>query len=325
MYNKEIKEAFINAIDRNESSKTQYLTMFNKVEPYENKLSKDLYDMDMDDLDDLFYKLKRRTSRSAVQFFNLVKAYISWAKDNGYSESSLHPIVDVVNHDFVEKYLYKVGVSYYTRDELIEASENLLNVKDKALVMSLFEGISGESYSEIINLKYDDLKKEDGRYFAEVMYDEIDKKTRQVEITEHLYNLLIETYETKETKNKNGGKSRVVDGEYIFRKNRVGSDGDIRYTFGIVSTKQMTLIKDAFDDKNINATRIINSGLMWYSNEMMDEKRVLTKDIVKKLTEKFDLTVNNPNGTKYASYTRFKERIDIDYMVETYGDFKIDF
>lgn len=325
MYNQEYKEAFINALERKEDSKIQYMSMFNRVAPIELAKNKDMYDMNMDELDDLFYKLRRKTTRSAVQFFNLIKSYITWAKDNGYSESRLHPIVDTINSEFVEKYLYKVGNQYYTRDEILDAIQHLVNPRDKAIVLCLFEGVFGKSCSEIINLRYEDITERDGKYYASLLSDEIDLTNRQLEISKELYDLLELTFNTQETWNEKGNKSRVVDGEFIFRKNRVGSNGDIRLTQASIVTKYMEVIKSAFDDNQLNASRINNSGIMWYANELMDEKRVLTKDILSKLVERFDLPTTTVNGTVYPSYTRFRERIDVDYMIQVYGDFRMEF
>lgn len=325
MYNKEYKEAFINALDRKEDSKLQYMSMFNVVEPIEAQIGKDIFDMNMDELDDLFYKLGRKTSRSAVQFFNLIKSYITWAKDNGYSESRLHPIVDTINNEFVEKYLYKAGNQYYTREEILESIKHLVNPRDKAIVLCLFEGIFGKSCSEIVNLRYEDIIERDGKYYVSLLSDEINLTNRQLEISKELYDLLILTYNTQETWNEKGNKSRVVDGEFIFRKNRVGSNGDIRLTQGLIVTKYMEIIKTAFDDVQLSASRINSSGLMWYANEFMNQERVLNKEIVSKLVEKFDLPTTTVNGTVYPSYTRFRERIDINYMTRVYGEFKISF
>ena len=325
MYNKEFKEMFINALDRNKGSKTQYMSMFARTELIERSKNKDIFDMNMDELDDLFYKLRRKTSRSAVQFFNLIKSYIQWAKDNGHSESRLHPIVDTINSEFVEKYLYKVGNKYYTREEILDGMQELLNPRDKAIILCLFEGIFGKSCSEIINLRYEDITERDGKYYASLLSDEINLTNRKLEISKDLYDLLDLTYRTQETYNDKGGKSRVVDGEFIFRKNRIGSNGDIRLTQGLIVTKYMEIIKTAFDDLQLNASRINHSGVMWYANELMNEDRVLTKEILSQLVERFDLATTTVNGTVYPSYTRFKELIDVDYMRETYGDFRMDF
>jgi len=324
MYNVEYKEAFLEASEHAEETKNQYRLYFKKTEPFENQKGKDLFDMDFDMLEELFYWVQRKTERSAVNFFNTIKNYITWAKDNGYGESPLNPIIDTINTEFVSKYLYKEGIKYYTRKDLFKYFENMNNVRDKALVLALFEGISGNKFSEIINLRREDLSEKDGKYYASLLSDEVDLTHRQLEISEELYNMVIEAYNAQEYKNTSGRVNRIVDGEYIFRKSRIGGN-DVRITVPMLQNTIINVIKPAFDDVQITTTSINNSGVMHYANEYMNSDRVLTKEIATRVAEKFDLYGLEIKGKKYPSFMRFKEIIDVDYMEEEYGNFKLNF
>ena len=324
MYNSEYKEAFLKASEHAEETKNQYKVYFKKTEPFEAQKGKDLFDMDFDMLEELFYWVQRKTERSAVNFFNTIKNYITWAKDNGYGESPLNPIIDTINTEFVSKYLYKEGIKYYSRKDLFKYFENIINERDKALVLALFEGISGNKFSEIINLRREDLSEKDGKYYASLLSDEVDLTHRQLEISEELYNMLIEAYSAQEYKNTNGRANRIVDGEYIFRKSRIGGN-DVRITVPMLQNTIINVIKPAFDDVQITTTSINNSGVMHYANEYMNSDRVLTKEIATRVAEKFDLYGLEIKGKKYPSFMRFKEIIDVDYMEEEYGNFKLNF
>lgn len=324
MYNSEYKEAFLKASEHAEETKNQYKVYFKKTEPFEAQKGKDLFDMDFDMLEELFYWVQRKTERSAVNFFNTIKNYITWAKDNGYGESPLNPIIDTINTEFVSKYLYKEGIKYYSRKDLFKYFENIINERDKALVLALFEGISGNKFSEIINLRREDLTEKDGKYYASLLSDEVDLTHRQLEISEELYNMLIEAYSAQEYKNTNGRANRIVDGEYIFRKSRLGGN-DVRITVPMLQNTIINVVKFAFDDVQITTTSINNSGVMHYANEYMNSDRVLTKEIATRVAEKFDLYGLEIKGKKYPSFMRFKEIIDIDYMEEEYGNFKLNF
>ena len=324
MYNSEYKEAFLKASEHAEETKNQYRVYFKKTEPFEAQKGKDLFDMDFDMLEELFYWVQRKTERSAVNFFNTIKNYITWAKDNGYGESPLNPIIDTINTEFVSKYLYKEGTKYYSRKDLFKYFENMNNVRDKALVLALFEGISGTKFSEIINLRREDLTERDGKYYVSLLSDEVDLTHRQLEISEELYNMLIESYNAQEYKNTNGRVNRIVDGEYIFRKSRIGGN-DVRITVPMLQNTIINVVKPAFDDVQITTTSLNNSGVMYYANEYMSSDRVLTKEIATKVAEKFDLYGLEIKGKKYPSFMRFKEIIDVDYMEEEYGNFKLNF
>lgn len=324
MYNADYKEAFLKASEHAEETKNQYRLYFKRTESFEAQKGKDLFDMDFDMLEELFYWVQRKTERSAVNFFNTIKNYITWAKDNGYGESSLNPIIDTINTEFVSKYLYREGIKYYTRNDLFKYFENINNVRDKALVLALFEGISGNKFSEIINLRREDLTEREDKYYASLLSDEVDLTNRQLEISKELYDMLIETYQTQEYKSVNGRTNRIVDGEYVFRKSRVGGN-DVRISIPMLQNIIINVVKVAFDDVQITTTSIGNSGVMYYANKFMGSDRVLTKEIATKVAEKFDLYSLEIKGKKYPSFMRFKEIIDIDFMEEEYGNFKLNF
>lgn len=276
-------------------------------------------------LDLLFRQAKRQTKRSAIIFINTIKNYITWAIDNGHSASPTHPIVDVINDEYVSTYVWNAGKNYYNREELLLKKIELLdNNRDMAIVLLLFEGIVGSSFSEIRNLRIDDITTKDDKFFLNVLSEEINLTSKQIEITKELHDLLIKTYNA-EIKSPSGKMARLVDGEYIFRKNRLGKDNDVRITPSMISTIIMQRIKDSFSDSNITATTIEISGMMWYANEWMNEKgvRIFNLNIVEKLVKKYNLSTISLNNKEYPQLQRNRETMDFDYMQDEFGHFEV--
>lgn len=325
MYNEEYKKSFLETLNLSDSSLKTYYSIFNKTEPFERKHETDLYDMDNSMLDLLFRQAKRQTKRSAIIFINTIKNYITWAIDNGHSASPTHPIVDVINDEYVSTYVWNAGKNYYNREELLKKIELLDNNRDMAIVLLLFEGIVGSSFSEIRNLRIDDITTKDDKFFLNVLSDEINLTSRQIEITKELHDLLIKTYNTSEIKSPSGKMARLVDGEYIFRKNRLGKDNDVRITPSMISTIIMQRIKDSFSDSNITATTIEISGMMWYANEWMNENgdRIFDLNIVEKLVKKYNLSTISLNNKEYPQLQRIRETMDFDYMQDEFGHFEV--
>lgn len=325
MYNEEYKIAFIDSLGLAETSKKTYYSIFNRTEPFERKYDMDLYDMDNSMLDLLFRQAKRKTKRSAITFIGRIKNYITWAIDNGHSASPTHPIVDVINDEYVEPYVWNAGKKFYTRDEIIEKFDSLPNNRDKAIVLALFEGIVGVSFSEIRNLRLEDISSKDDRFYLNVLYDEVNLRDRRIEIPKDLHDLLIQTYNTSEYKSPKGNMIRLLDGEYVFRKNRTTENGDVRMSTVMISSQLMTYLKEAYDDTNINASMIEISGMMWYANEWMNQcgNRVFDLNIVDKLVKKYNLSTIKPDNKEYPQLQRIRETMDFEYMKEQYGYFEV--
>lgn len=325
MYNEDYKKSFIETLNLSDSSKKTYYSIFNRTESFERKHNVDLYDMDNSMLDLLFRQAKRQTKRSAIIFISTIKNYITWAIDNGHSASPTHPIVDVINDDYVATYVWNAGKHYYTKEELLKKIELLDNNRDKAIVLLLFEGVVGASFSEIRNLRIDDITTKDEKHYLNVLSDEINLDSRQVGISNELHELLIKTYNTSEIKSPSGKMTRLVDGDYIFRKNRLGKDNDVRITPTMISSIIMQRIKDTFNDSNITATTIENSGMMWYANEWMNQKgeRVFNLNIVDELVNKYNLSTITFNNKAYPQLQRIRETIDFEYMQDEYGYFEV--
>ncbi|MFJ3388856.1 hypothetical protein [Lysinibacillus sp. NPDC086135] len=324
MYNKEYKMKFIKTLDVKEISEERYIYLFEKTAEVEFRIDKDLFDMNFEELEIVFYSSKRSKHRSLISFITTIKNYITWAKDNGYSSSSVHPIVEAINTAFVDKYLYKEGLTYYTREELLSNIDKLVNVRDKAIVLAVFEGIRGKGLSELINLRFEDLSKKEDKYYVSLLSDEINFSNRQIEISKELYDLLEQTYWEKEYTGKKGNKTRVADGEYILRKNRVG-EGDIRFTVSMINSLFSNVIKNEFEDSQITVTSLLESGAMWYTNSLLKEDRIITKDIATDVMNRYGLYSFKGEKKDYPSFMRYKEIINDEFFDDSYGSFKYGF
>ena len=174
IYNEEYKKAFLKTLNLKKASEDRYLNLFNNSGVQEHSLKKDLYNMDFEELELVFYRLQTPKTRTLISYITLIKNYITWAKHNGYSDSNVHPIVEQIGSSFVEKYLNKEALIHYTRDELFEAMNGLINVQDKAIILCAFEGIRGKGLCELLNMRYIDLSKtDDGKYYVHLLTDTV--------------------------------------------------------------------------------------------------------------------------------------------------------
>ena len=60
----------------------------------------------------------------------------------------------------LDNYLAKHKLKYFSKDNFDISLKNVANECDYALYLALFEGLNGNTYSEISNLKIQDVKKQ---------------------------------------------------------------------------------------------------------------------------------------------------------------------
>lgn len=317
MFNEIYKELFLDELEVTEESKRSYRTIFKSTMKTEKMLNKDLFEMNFKELELVLYKAQYRKINSIINYATFIKNYIEWAKNNELTDKN--PINLTLNEELLNKYLYNEGNFYLTLDELMSNLYKLINVQHQALVLCIFEGVRGLRYSEITNLKYQDLLILNDEFYLYLKVSDDEDKFRITKISKELRNLLLKTYHKKDIISINGKKLHIRDGEYIFRKNR-SSGESAKITDKVIFTIIRDFVKEVYN-RNINANYIYTSGIMHRLNEEMGNDRVLTKEIAEKIIKEYDLGSHIINGKAYPIYKTLRRLIDEDFMKQKYGNF----
>lgn len=95
---------------------------------------------------------------SLTAYSYIINNYLDFCK----KESKMDNVIDwmrAINPDILEKCVNKDKFNnrFVTREELYDLVKNLVNYQDKAILLLAFEGIMGKEYSDLINLKVEDL------------------------------------------------------------------------------------------------------------------------------------------------------------------------
>ena len=153
-YNKEVKDAFIKDYMRSRVvAATSLSAIFNKTEPFENKLDKDCSQFNTEEILKM-YKQFGAKSRNALENYNVyLKSYTAFrlyhkqiSGENAYNEINKEMIKGCMDQD-LQKQLY------ITRDQLDDIENELFNYTDKAIVEALWHGISGKSMNDLVSLE----------------------------------------------------------------------------------------------------------------------------------------------------------------------------
>lgn len=320
--NKDIKEWYLQSLDVQENSLTTYLSLFNKATLLENQKNKDIFDMNKVELEELFYSLKSPSPQSISASIGFIGRYIDWAIMNGYTDNRSQRLPSIIDMEYCGKFIFKASIVRYTREQLLSNLQLFDDQRHAVFLLCLFEGIKGEGYSEILNLKMDDLKLGNGECQVKLLNNK--GYTRTIEISEDLYWRLERLDKVSSTSAQpKQGQKYFSDSTYIFKKaNAKGEDIQLKASFG---NRALDLAKSVFDNGNLIASTIQTSGMMWYIWELLkhQEVKVLNKDVLEKVASKYDTGYVNKDS-KYVSYSILQHKLDFDFIKTNYGFFHIE-
>lgn len=322
-YNAELKERYLETIA---TKATRHITSypFQKAKNTEEQLKKDIFEMNIDELE----LVMREQGSSSVDaaYVNAVRfeQYINWAIQNGLLPNNLNPITNLPNkREWASNFVAKYRQTVFTRSELLEMCDDLVNDVDKAVLLALFEGIAGKGYAELLNLEAKYLKEVNENEFTATIFD-ADGSSRTIHITKELYKLLLSADKQTEYINKNGqsegdrwSTSELEDSPYIFKKTTRGKQGGKLDLFYV--NRKFTMFKEIFDLKFLKAKNIETSGIMHMAHELYNSKGELTQEDMQQIADQFNTSVAKYEGEETRRIIIIKQIIKTDLFKELYG------
>lgn len=315
IYNKEIKEQFINEITENEGSTKVLTSLFNQIGKYEHEYKKDLYDF-TSELRELYMSMPTRTFKSMTWKHSIIKNYCGWAIEKGYSKTNINPAVFISNKE-LENYVSNVAQKYQwimSRDDLYEIAEMLYNPRDKATLALVFESFKGraninDSFEELLNLKKehvheDELTIEKHRNNGRIKAVTVDSRTMK-----YVVEAIEETkYYDGNGQHPKGKFTPLIESDYVIRgiasKRNMNNAAPNR----TLITNIFKIIKKYCDMPFLNAIKTFQSGMLVTCAEMEEEKGkpLETEDYVNIATKKFGQLISISYSLK-QQYMRFKQ------------------
>lgn len=321
-YNADIKEEYFNTF---QNKATQEITeyAFKKAKNTEELLGKDIFDMNINELGNLIKGLSASTVDSAYNYAFKFQYYIDWASKNGYRKTNINPL-DIIEDkkEWVKPFVARYKQSIFTREEILDMCEKLANYPDRAILLGLFEGISGEGYSELLNLRTKDLSEKDGKFFA-TLHNK-NGEIRTIQISEKLHYYLHKADEATVYYNKNGesesvrsSESILVESPYIFKKSARGKqEGKLDLFF---VNRKFQMYKDLFGAEFLRAKEVANSGILHMVNEFYKEKHVIEESDWNEIAEQYDAIFIEYKGKKTRNTNAIKEKANSQIFEEKYG------
>lgn len=331
-YNHFYKEQFMTEVEQEDSNSTvaNYISLFNKSKQLEEMFDKDLYNFDSSEIEMLLYSFNTPSRNTLNTYLNQCKRYADYAIGKGDRVSNIN-LFKTFSYDSLNQYVNVYKQKYITKAELDEILKDVYNVCDKALYLSIFDGIAGYQYSEISNITIDDLKKaeesrtEDGLYTLEVRgisKNTGELATRKLTVESELLKDLNRTYRT-DVYYKNNGNSNakapeaiIVDGEYVFRNTQHAEDTGAKVDKQFVYRK-LRMLKTISEDAISSVTTLMNSGILYHLSTLAKDGKISINE-AKEVFERYDYKANSkhPNSNYRAFGRKHKDALLNLYGVE---------
>lgn len=320
-YNGEAKVKYLNSFDNKD---TAYITsfVFIKSKETEEMFKKDIYEMSKNELGAVLGAQAASTEDSAYIKAVHLEQYIDWAITNGYAETNLNPLSNINKKEWTAQFVAKYKRTAFTRKQIKDMCDELVNYVDQAVLLCIFEGIIGEGYSEMLNLRTQDLKEIDDKFYA-TLYNK-DGESRTIEISEELYVLLHKTDQQTEYINKNGmsetdkwSKSQLLDSPHIFKKTTKGKQEGKLNLFYV--NRKFQIYKEVFGLKFLRAKNIENSGRMHMANELYKKDGGFKPEHLKLIAEHYDESMIRIGNYEERATTGIKTLLQSDLFEELYG------
>lgn len=267
--------------------------------------------MNIEELKDVIKGLEASTIDSAYNYFFKLEYYIDWATK--YRTTTINELAAITDkREWVSKCVASFRQPVYKREQILDMCKELDNYPDRAVLLALFEGIGGEGYSELLNLRSKDLTEKDGRYYA-TLYDK-HGNSRTLEISEKLDEYLRKTDDETVYRNKNGksesirsSESLLVPSPFIFKKAARGKQEGALDLFFV--QRKFTMFKELFETSFITPKRIINSGMLHHVNEIHQKQGFMTYDDWITIAEIFNTSIIKYNGEDTRNILTLKKKL----------------
>ena len=164
---KHIEELKLDKIETNRAYKS-----FDRLINLEKKLNKSIYEIPVGEIGK---SLMRNSYQGTVLECNMVNKILEFIDSKDRIDTT----------DVLSKFEYETS-RFYTREEMQDVCESLVNAQDKVILYGLFMGLRGDKYKELLQLKVQDVifdknyiqlsdrKVKMDRYFKEILKDCLD-------------------------------------------------------------------------------------------------------------------------------------------------------
>ena len=294
MYNEEIKNMFLSKYQ--ESTHRIFKRLFNRSYFIEEKLSIDLYNFNLQQIEEVLYNVNPSTLNSCISVISMLNTYIDWGIIEGLRDSNINPLRNIdpsVYRDYIDDTLK----TYITDKELRLIEDFCNNAQDAVIFRLLFEGVCGKNLIELRNIKNNDIN-----YNKNQIKLNDGNNSRIIQVSDRCMDLVKEAQEEDKYIKANGEFDTDKEWlkiiplnttDYLLRscKTNLKHENDtIKYASLYHRIKTITQL---LGHNDINPKKIWHSGIYHLYEKYITEGKPIDNDFYDMLSYKYNTSVDN--------------------------------
>jgi hypothetical protein len=317
-YNESTKSDFLK--DYKETSKKVYARIFNLSHSVEENIKIDLYEFNEQQIEVLLHMLKPATVISARNNASLISSYMNWAIKEGIRKDVINPLSDKTSSWHLT---FVKPVTELTYEKLIKYVKRCENAQDAIILLLLFEGVRGDSFAEILQLREQDVDIDT----CELTLTNLDQSVRKIIVNLSTIQLIQAALMETEYLKSNGGASQatknayttLVKNQYVIRSS-ITRNENIYVADKFIIYRRLTMLSRALELPMLNASMIERSGMLHMAKALLDRDGKLEREQYEQIADRFNFSKRMNNGILEYNYYSMKDFIDENKVRELYPE-----
>jgi integrase len=316
LYNEEQKERYLHFISDNEGTHATIRNIFYKAFIYEEARDRDLCNFNLEEIGKVIKRSNPYNLNTAKSTLRFISGYISFCIENGLRDNNINPL-DGVSDQWVDSFVDKTKKIHYSYTEFLELLDKIENMQDKIYLFLLFEGIQGEKFSELRNLKYEHIDKDNKTIFIEERNESIEVSDKCIEYLELAQK---ETeYMSYIPKSNTFNKKELLPSDYVFKNVKSPRTKEYTQVNMVVFYNRLAAIKEYTQKDFLTPVAIMQSGMIWEAVKLYNKEHALGYDQIAKIGKKYNYSTITNNGYTYYNSFLMKNFMTMENFSELYG------
>lgn len=288
IFNVETKEEFLKAFDV-EGTRKNYLRIFTKTEPIEEKLGKDLYEFNEKELNKLLRAFDSKNRATLESYGRYVSSYLNWAVEKELTDVNL--LEKLKPNDFLQFVVNEE--KYLTERYLTRLESQMENYQDAVISRLIFEGVGGKGFSELLNLKEEDVDF-DKNILHLVEDTNKGKVERDLKVSTHTIEIIKGALNQKKYAKRNGNSVgrgsflELKDNGYIIKTAVTNAETDEATGIDTIYRRLRVIEQDLGLD-SFKAKFIQRSGILNMASKIAKKGVRVDSDILKQIAKRYKI------------------------------------
>lgn len=288
IFNVETKEEFLKAFDV-EGTRNNYLRIFTKTEPIEEKLGKDLYEFNEKELSKLLKAFDSKNRATLESYGRYVSSYLNWAVEKELTDVNL--LEKLKPKDFLK---FVVNEEKYLTERFLTRLESQMeNYQDAVISRLIFEGVGGKGFSELLNLKEEDVDFD--KNILHLVEDTNNGKVeRDLKVSNHTIEIIKGALNQKKYAKRNGNSVgrgsflELKDNGYVIKTAFTNAETDGATGIDTIYRRLRVIEQDLGLD-SFKAKFIQRSGILNMASKIAKKGVRVDSDILKQIAKRYKI------------------------------------